>query len=219
VKLYGYRNGRTACALWALEEVAATYDYVEVDIPRGEGRSGWFLKLNPAGKVPVLEDSGFVITESAAICLHVADRFPEAKLLPRLGTHERALCYQWVSFAISELEQPLWTIAKHRFVLPLDRRVAKAIDTAQWEFSVAAEVLSEGLAGREYVIGEQFTVADILLGHTLAWARSARVPLGSQDLEAYEDRVLSRPAWDRTREKTRVAAQAKKTASGQASDG
>jgi glutathione S-transferase len=73
-------------------------------------------------------------------------------------------------------------------------------------------------SGREYAIGDSFTVADILLGHTLAWARSARVPLGSQDLEAYADRVLSRPAWDRARERARVAAKPK-SASGQARDG
>src|SRR5690242_13537147 len=75
MKLYGYRNGRTLRALWALEEVNAQYEYIEVDVMRGAGREPSFLKLNPAGKVPVLVDNQQVITESAAICMHIADKF------------------------------------------------------------------------------------------------------------------------------------------------
>lgn len=71
MKLYGYRNGRTLRALWALEEADAKYDNAEVDLFKGEARTPEFLKLNPAGKVPVLVDEEHVITESAAICLHV----------------------------------------------------------------------------------------------------------------------------------------------------
>src|SRR5688500_16036087 len=60
VKLYGYRNGRTFRASWALQEVGAQYEYVEVDLMRGEGREPWFLEINPAGKVPVLDDGGTI---------------------------------------------------------------------------------------------------------------------------------------------------------------
>jgi len=72
MKLYGYRNGRTLRALWALEEVGAGYEYVEVDVLHGGGREAWFLEINPGGKVPVLEDNGTLVTESAAILLHTA---------------------------------------------------------------------------------------------------------------------------------------------------
>lgn len=82
MKLYGYRNGRTLRALWALEEVRAEYEYVEVDLFRGEGREPWFAKINPAAKVPVLDDTGTIITESAAICMHLAEKHPESGLLP-----------------------------------------------------------------------------------------------------------------------------------------
>ena len=61
MRLYGYRNGRTLRALWALEEVGATYEYVEVDVMRGEGREPWFLEINPAGKVPALNDDGTIM--------------------------------------------------------------------------------------------------------------------------------------------------------------
>ena len=206
MKLYGHPNSRATRALWALEEVRAEYEYVHVDLKTGQARSDAYLALNPAGKVPTLIDSELVITESAAICLYLGDKFPESGLVPPIGSTERAECYRWVSFAISELEQPLWTIAKHRFVLPKEKRVSAILQTAFWEFSIAASVLAKGIADRPYAVGEQFTAADILLGHTLAWARSTRIELGHGSLNSYADRVLDRPALELARERARIAA-------------
>jgi len=200
MKLYGYRNGRTLRALWALEEVAARYEYVEVDLFRGEGRQPWFLQINPAGKVPVLEDGGTVITESAAICLHLAEKYPETKLLPPAGTLDRTACYKWTSFILTELDALLWTIAKHRFGLPKERRVPAVIETAEWEFGVAVKILAAGLGHRPYLVGDSFTVADILAGHTLLWAKSARLPLDSDNLEKYLEELTARDAFRRARQ-------------------
>jgi glutathione S-transferase len=203
MKLYGYRNGRTLRALWALEEVGAPYEYVEVDIMRGQGREPWFLKLNPGGKVPVLDDDGTIITESAAICMHLAEKYLESKLLPPAGTQERTACYKWISFILTELDTPLWTIAKHRFGLPKERRVLAVIETAKWEFGVAAKVLAAGLADYPYLVGDTFTVADILAGHTLLWAKSARLSLNSESLETYLERLSLRGAAIRARALTK----------------
>lgn len=199
MKLYGYRNGRTLRALWALEEVGATYEYVEVDVMHGQGREPWFLKVNPAGKVPVLDDSGTFITESAAICMHVAEKHPESRLLPPPGTMERTECYKWTSFILTELDAPLWTIAKHRFGLPAERRVPAVIETASWEFRTAVKILASGLENRPYLVSTSFTVADILAGHILLWARSARLSLGSDALESYLEDLLARDALMRAR--------------------
>ena len=205
MKLYGHPNSRATRALWALEEIQAEYEYVHVDLKTGQGRSDSYLAINPAGKVPTLVDDALVITESAAICLYLGDKFPESGLVPPIGTTERAECYRWTSFAISELEQPLWTIAKHRFVLPEEKRVPAILQTAFWEFSVAAGVLAKGISDRPYATGERFTAADILLGHTLAWARSTRIELGQDSLNVYANRVLDRPALPRARERARIA--------------
>ena len=206
MKLYGHPNSRATRALWALEEVQADYEYVHVDLKTGQGRSDSYLAINPAGKVPTLVDGDLAITESAAICLYLGDKFPESGLVPPIGSSERAECFRWVSFAISELEQPLWTIAKHRFVLPEEKRVPAILQTAFWEFSVAAGVLATGIADRSYATGEIFTAADILLGHTLAWARSTRIELGQDSLNVYANRVLARPALERARERSRISA-------------
>ena len=207
MKLYGHPNSRATRALWALEEVQADYEYVHVDLKTDQGRSESYLALNPAGKVPTLVDGELVITESAAICLYLGDKFPQSGLTPPIGTAERAACYRWISFAISELEQPLWTIAKHRFVLPEEKRVPAILQTAFWEFSIAVSVLAKGLANRPYAAGEKFSVADILLGHTLAWARSTRIELGHETLNDYADRILNRPAVAHARERARIAAE------------
>ena len=204
MKLYGYRNGRTLRALWALEEVRAKYEYVEVDIMRGQGREPWFLKINPGGKVPVLDDDGTVITESAAICMHVAEKYPDSKLLPPAGTLERTACYKWISFILTELDAPLWTIAKHRFGLPKERRVGAVIETTEWEFGVAAKILAAGLGNRRYLVGGSFTVADILAGHTLLWAKPARLELGSELLGNYLNTLMPRDAFARARERAQA---------------
>jgi glutathione S-transferase len=91
--------------LWALEEVGAPYEYVEVDLTRGEGREPAFLEINPAGKVPVLDDGGLIISESAAICMHLSEQYPQSRLMPRPGTGDRAQCYKWISYVIAELDK------------------------------------------------------------------------------------------------------------------
>jgi glutathione S-transferase len=199
MKLYGYRNGRTLRALWALEEAGAQYEYVEVDVMRGAGREPWFLEINPGGKVPVLDDDGTIITESAAICMHLAEKAPESRLLPPAGTLARTDCYRWISFILTELDAPLWTIAKHRFGLPRERRVPAVIETAGWEFRNAVKTMADAVEGKGFLVGPSLTVADILAGHTLLWARSARLPLGSDALDAYLEGLLARDALKRAR--------------------
>ena len=202
MKLYGYRNGRTLRALWALEEVGAQYDYLEVDLFSGEARTPEFLKLNPAGKVPVLVDEGHVFTESAASCLHIAEHFPASGLLPPPATAARTECYKWISFVTTELDSALWTIAKHRFALPKEKRVDAVLDTAAWEYGVAARILADALSARSYIAGNVFTVADIVAGHTLLWAKSARVSIQSAPLAEYLETLQRRPAFQRAQAKS-----------------
>jgi glutathione S-transferase len=204
LKLYGCPNSRSLRAAWALEESGAKYEYVPVDLFKGAGREPEFLELNPAGKIPVLVDGDLTLTESAAIIAYVGDKFPASGLIPR-ETTLRADCMRWLFFGVTELEQPLWTIAKHRFALPKDKRVTGIEPTSRWEFSIAAKLLEQALNGREFICGDVFTGADIVLAHTLAWARSAKVNLESAPLEAYLERLQFRPALARARTRESAA--------------
>jgi glutathione S-transferase len=199
LKLYGCPNTRSMRATWALEEVGVEYEFQTVLLRKGEGRRPSFLRLNPAGKVPLLVDGDLVLSESAAICTYVGDLFPASGLTPAWGTPDRARYNQWVAFAIAELEQPLGTIAKHRFALPEELRVPRVEDAAKWDFGRASRVLEKGLGDCEYIVGDRFTGADILLVHTLAWADSAGVLVEPPTLNAYAQRLLARPALSRAR--------------------
>ncbi|HTE40619.1 MAG TPA: glutathione S-transferase family protein [Steroidobacteraceae bacterium] len=205
MKVFGYPNTRSARAVWALEEAGADYEYQHVNLLKGAARDPSYLQVNPGGKVPALTDGDLTLTESAAICWYVAESYPEATLLPtNLG--ERAQIQQWCSFAVTELEQPLWSISKHTFALPEKRRVPALLDTAAWEFSRAAGVLALGLGARPHIVGDRFSVADILLANTLSWARNRKVTIESVVLNAYADRMLSRPACVRAVEREQQAA-------------
>jgi glutathione S-transferase len=198
--LYGCLKTRSDRVLWALEEKGLPYDFEQIDLFKGEGRSPAFLALNPAGKIPLLKDGDLILTESLAICNYIADRPEDAVLAPLFGSKERTIYDQWCSFVISELEQPLWTISKHKFALPAEWRVPAVIDTARKEFAVAAQLLAQGLGDHEFIVGDKFSVADILIGHTLAWARAFEVLTLQPVVDAYADRLFARPAYVRVRD-------------------
>jgi len=191
--LYGCPNTRSLRAAWALEEAGARYEYHRIDLKKGEGRSAQYLAVNPGGKVPTLIDGSTVVTESGAILTYVGERFPQSGLVP-VDPARRAQYFEWCFFVTSELEQPLWTIAKHRFALPADWRVPQIEATAAREFVRAAKVADARLAGGEFAVGESFTAADILIAHALMWARSAGVTHASPALEIYAERIWARPA-------------------------
>jgi glutathione S-transferase len=128
-----------------------------------------FLRLNPAGKVPVLVDGDMVIPESAAIVLYLADKYREKKLLPA-SVGERAQVYRWIMFAVTELEQPLWRISKHTALYPEDKRLPADIVLAREEFLAMAAILDSHLEGRRFIVGDSFTVADCVTAYLVDWA-------------------------------------------------
>jgi len=195
--LYGMPHTRSFRALWALEEIGADYQYQIVNLGQGEGKTADFLALNPSGKLPVLTDTDLVLTESAAICTYLADSHPEKNLIPAAGTVDRALYNQWCFFVLSELEQPLWTMGKHKFALPKEYRVRQVQKTAGFEFMRAISVLEEGLKGRSFLVGDHFTMADLLVAHTLTWAEGFKIDHGRLLLDEYRDRIKQREAWKR----------------------
>lgn len=200
IRIYGCPFTRSTRAVWALEEAGAEYEFFPVDLSKGEHKQPAFLQVNPGGKVPALVDGDLVLTESAAICTYIGEKFPASGLVPGQAA-DRAHYFQWCFFAMSELETPLWTMAKHTLYLPEERRVPAVAETCVWEFQRAADVLAQHMAGREFAVGGQFTAADILLGGTLNWARKSGVVLESPELEAYADRMAARPALVRARER------------------
>jgi len=197
--VYGFPRSRSLRVLWMLEELGVEYRYVQIDLGQGEGQRPPYVDLNPSGKVPTLVDDQFVLTESAAILTYLGDRFPQAGLLPPVGSHDRARYLQWAFFVLTELEQPLWTMAKHKFVFPRDKRLPQILEVAGWEFERAARTLDQAVRGRDYLVGEQFSAGDLLAAHTLGWAQAFKIELPTPDLERYAALHLVRPALARAR--------------------
>lgn len=192
IKLYGMPPTRVLRTLWVLNEVGAEYESVPVDPLGEEAKSPAFLALNPAGKVPVLVDGELVLTESAAIQLYLAEKYPERGLIPG-DIAERAQMYRWMFFLVTEIEQPLWRIARNVMIYPEDRRVPADIANATRDCKDMLAVLEKHMQGREYLVGERLSVADLNAAYTLDWAGFADMLGDAPALRAFVERMYARP--------------------------
>ncbi|KVN25007.1 glutathione S-transferase [Burkholderia pyrrocinia] len=192
MKLYGFAGTRTQRALWGLKELDADFEFVSVNLLQGEHKRPEFLRLNPAGKVPVLVDGDLVIPESAAIVLYLADKYPEKALLP-VDLAERAQVYRWVMFAVTELEQPLWRITRHTMLYPPEKRLPADIALARDDFIAMAVILDTHLEGRRFIVGDTLTIADCVTAYLVDWANELKLIDGFPQLRAYLERLYARP--------------------------
>jgi glutathione S-transferase len=192
MKLYEFAPTRSIRARWTLQELGVAFDAVTVNLVAGEHRRPDFLAVNPAGKVPVLVDGNLVLSESIAIAVYLADKYPEKGFLSA-DLRGRAEAMRWLLFTTTELEQPLWRIAKHRVIYPEDKRLPADIDLARDEFTAMAKVLDGHMVDREFVVGDKVTVADFVLAYTLDWAQMGGLLDGLPRLEGYMLRMYDRP--------------------------
>src|SRR5262249_46986161 len=158
IKLYGVPRSRTMRPLWMLEELGVPYENVKVSFV-DESRKPDFLRLNPNGHIPVLQDGDVVLWESLAINLYLARKYDKGLWPKRVEDEGRA--YQWSIWAMTELEEPLLTALLHRTFLPEEQRDAKKADDAATRFRQPLGVLDGALAGRDHLLGSAFTVADL----------------------------------------------------------
>lgn len=205
MKLYGFGRSRSFRCVWALEEAQLQYEYCPVSFGSSEAggtQSDDYRDINSQGKVPTLVDGDLVLTESAAIVNYIARKVPEKHLIPdtdpQLSKYDE-MCF----FILSDLEQGLWSNGKHRFALPEAQRIPQMLETASWEFAKAQKALTKLFTGNGFVLGEQFTMADILLAQTIAWAHRFEFEVSAEFLD-YQQRMFSRPACHKALQKVEV---------------
>ncbi len=187
--LIGSLKTRAVRVLWCLEELGADYDLL--DAPP---RSPEMLAANPSGKCPALKSGDEVIIDSAAICAYLADK--HEALTHKPGSIARARQDSAMHFALDEMDGVCWTAAKHRFVLPEDRRVAGVEASCAFEFSRSMDILSQRLGDQPYLAGDDFTIADIIAVHCANWAQNMfGWDIPQDNLQAYLKRVRARPAY------------------------
>ncbi|MGH7814741.1 MAG: glutathione S-transferase family protein [Candidatus Binataceae bacterium] len=197
IKLYGTAMSRAARCLWALEELGLKYEHVPTSVP--EAKSPAHLKLNPNGHIPALEDDGLVLWESMAINLYLAEKYGKAPLCPA-PVADRARTYQWSFWGMLEAEGHLLTIFRNKMFLPPEQRSDKAVAEAMAAMNAPLAMLNNHLAGRDYLLGKDFTIADLnvasvlMLGTFVGFDFSA-APKANDWLT----RCTSRPACQKTR--------------------
>ncbi len=181
--------GRPVRAAWMLEEAGAPFEVVRLSMD--ETRAPEHRARHPLGRVPVLEDADGALFESAAVCLQVADAFPDAGLIPPPGTRERGLVYQWVLFGMTEMERAFLPLLPGRDSSPEDIAVAKAA------LRECLEVLERALDGRSYLVGDAFSVADVVVGSLAADVTGFGHAEDFPAVKAYVERLEARPARER----------------------
>jgi glutathione S-transferase len=174
MKLYFSPRTRATRPRWLLEELEIPFEIIKVDADTK-------TPLPPFGEVPVLIDGDLTLFESFAMCLHLADRFPEKQLAPPPGSADRGLYYQWIAFAETRLEPVL-----------LDIRAGR--DAAVPALNRLLDVVDAALVGREVIVGESFTVADLVMTSILHLGSTLNLLEGHPRLNAYVVRHTSRPA-------------------------
>lgn len=179
IKLYGVPGSRAARCLWMLEELGLEYENVPVHFATGDTQKPEYLALNPNGRIPTLDDDGFVIWESMAINLYLARRYG-GDLWPSTET-DQSLAIQWSVWGMTEIEPPLMDILMNRAFLPEDQRDEATASAAEEKLERPLKALGRALEEREYLLGSAFTVTDLNVAAILSWG-----PLfGGQDLSRH----------------------------------
>ncbi len=196
MKLYYVPKTRATRPRWLLEELGVPFELVRLDPAKGETRTAAHLLRHPLGHVPALEDGEVRIFESAAICLYLADKYPEKKLVPPLGSLPRALCYQWIFFAVTELEPPLSAVAM-QMRKPEAERDAAIVAQEKERFGKAAAALEPVFAKKLFLLGTDLSVADVIAGTILLRSKSLGILPDLPAVDAYLARLEERPARQR----------------------
>ncbi|MBV9530261.1 MAG: glutathione S-transferase family protein [Bradyrhizobium sp.] len=190
MQLYWSPRSRSFTALWLMEETGQPYQRVLTDLSKGEQRKPEYLAINPMGKVPALKDGAATLAETAAICAYVAERYPEARLAPVLGDPLRAKYLQWLFFAPGCIEPAMVQLSTKLEVNPV---------AAGWgEPQRVFDVLDAALAKGPWILGENFSAADIAIGSALNFCvRLFKLVPSRPTFEGYLARCVARPAFVR----------------------
>ena len=190
--LYHAAPSRSSIVRWMLEELGEPYDLEVMDLQSGIQRQAEYRKINPMGKVPALRHGDAIVTEAAAICAYLADEFPKAGLNVAVGDPLRGQYLKWLFFSPGCLEPAMMDKAYPRQEEPFSGTLGYG------GFDLVMEVVSEAVGkGGDYLLGDRFTAADIVLGSTLRWGMMFGLLPLTEELEAYVKRLEARPALQR----------------------
>lgn len=189
ITLLHHPFSRAAGVIWTLEEIGEPYELKYVDIMKGEQKSEAVTAMNPMGKLPVLLDGDVVVTESAAISMYLADRYASGRLAPNLDDPRRGTYLRWILFTPSVIEPGSMAKANNWEFKP---------GQAGWgEHAAMLNAIETAVSGRQYLLGDMFSIADIVFGGTLRYMTRFKMLEASPSVAAYIERLNARPAAQR----------------------
>ena len=201
--LYHAAPSRSSIALWMLEEIGEPYDVKLIKLSAGDNMKPDYLAINPMGKVPALKHRDTVITEVAAICTYLADTFPEAKLNVSIGTPRRGVYLKWLFFGPSCVEPAVLERAFPR------KEPARPAALGWRDLDTVLEIVSKAVAKGPYLMGEQFTAADVTIGSGLRFGMMFKLIPERKEFQDYVARIGQRPAAKRAQDRDKeLSAQA-----------
>ncbi len=198
-ELYEWPPVRSQRARWALEELGIDYSSHLINLQEGQQDSDAYRAIHPLGVVPALKTDSYTMFESVAIVLQLIDEHAEKNLAPAVGTPERAYYYQWSVFACAELDPPMMMFFDNtmrplaHMRPPGGQHDAKLAARGRSDFAIRADILSNALSDRDYLLESGFSGADILVGHSCFMATVTGLIGDHPILQAYYGRLQQRP--------------------------
>ncbi len=199
-QLYYYPGNANLAPHILLEEIGAEHELVLVDRGKNEQKSPEYLRLNPAGRIPVLVDGDLVLYESAAICLHLADRHAQVQLAPALGSGERAEFYKWLIYLTNTLQAELLLYFYPERMADDAAAAAQIKRHAEGRTGEMLDLIEAALAAGPgpYLLGAQYRAVDAYLLMLCRWTRGTQQPARSRPhIGRFLDSVMARPATQR----------------------
>ena len=192
LRIYGIARTRAFRALWIAEELGLAYDLLPIEIGDAGARAPEFRRLNPNGRLPFIDDDGFVLFESLAITLYLAKKHSHGKLYPG-ALEDEAKTWQWTAWALNEVDRGVNIWSLHAIRLPAAERDAGKRDEALKVLAAPFKVLDAAVARQDYLLGKEFTVADLNVAAVIS--RAVDMDLSAvPSLKAWLTRCLERPA-------------------------
>src|SRR6202047_769582 len=200
--LYHAAPSRSSIIRWMLEEIGEPYEVQLLSLSKGDNRAPDYLAVNPMGKVPALRHGDAVTTEAAAICAYLADEFPRVKLNVPIGDPRRGPYLKWLFFGPSCIEPAMMDRAFPR------KEEARRAALGYGDFDIAMDVVAKAVSSGPYLMGDQFTAADVVIGSGLRFGMMFKLLPERADFTCYKGRLAQRPALQRTDSKDKELAAA-----------
>ncbi len=195
LQIYHAPMTRGMRVIWLCEELSLPYEVTKIDFSPAYRATPEWRALNPVGKVPVLTDGETTMFESGAMLQYILDRYAPDRLSPPVDSPDYAHYLQWLWFGEATLSRPLGEIVNHGREFPDDKRIPAVVDEMARRAADCLRAIGQHVEKRQYLVGEQFTAADIMVGYGIYIAEILIPEHMPETLSAYWQRLSARSAF------------------------